>query len=366
MALSTSTTWKPLPGSVYKEFCMSLTNSIASATPNLVNAQWAFRNRIINGACNIAQRGSMAYLYATSGYSGPDRFTAGNNMPGTGEFTQSLSVVTYDEVEYFTVLQTVDTAVAAFTGNYSWTGIQQRIEGFNCYDLKGQQAVLSFVFYTNVTGTYSISIADGAAAYTYVAAFEATADVPVKVIIPVSMLPSTLTVLPNAEVGLYVSIGGLSGTAQPNMNAWEAGNYAMAAGATNWAMTAGNFIALSQLQLEAGTVATPFENRPIGTEFAMCQRYYQLGGGAWGAQNSTTTGYVEGQFMVPMRVTPTVTFPTSVEIYNGTNITATLSEPNLNNVTWIAMATFTASGAEGWAMSITNGSGATVLFSAEL
>jgi len=31
---------------------------------------------------------------------------------------------------------------------------------------------------------------------------------------------------------------------------------------------------VSQVQLEAGSVATPFEQRPIGTELALCQRYY--------------------------------------------------------------------------------------------
>lgn len=32
---------------------------------------------------------------------------------------------------------------------------------------------------------------------------------------------------------------------------------------------------VSLVQLEVGSVATPFENRPIGTELALCQRYYE-------------------------------------------------------------------------------------------
>jgi hypothetical protein len=37
---------------------------------------------------------------------------------------------------------------------------------------------------------------------------------------------------------------------------------------------------IAQVQLEEGTVATAFEQRPIGTELALCQRYYETGSGA--------------------------------------------------------------------------------------
>jgi hypothetical protein len=40
------------------------------------------------------------------------------------------------------------------------------------------------------------------------------------------------------------------------------------------AQTSGTWI-VSRVQLEPGTVATPFERRPIGTELALCQRYYE-------------------------------------------------------------------------------------------
>jgi len=82
---------------------------------------------------------------------------------------------------------------------------------------------------------------------------------------------------------------------------------------------------LSRPQLTPGTVATPFEARPIGTELALCQRYYQrnsstfAAGVAWPSTSSTyafsraynTSGSTNSvpifvQFPVQMRTPPTV------------------------------------------------------------
>jgi hypothetical protein len=38
--------------------------------------------------------------------------------------------------------------------------------------------------------------------------------------------------------------------------------------------TAGDFLYITDVQLEAGSTATDFERRPIGTELALCQRYF--------------------------------------------------------------------------------------------
>lgn len=53
------------------------------------------------------------------------------------------------------------------------------------------------------------------------------------------------------------------------------------AGVIDWAgsatrqITSGNYIEVANVQLEIGKVATPFEHRLYGEEFALCQRYYQ-------------------------------------------------------------------------------------------
>lgn len=40
-------------------------------------------------------------------------------------------------------------------------------------------------------------------------------------------------------------------------------------------MVVGHFVEFTQVQLELGKVATPFEHRSYGEELALCQRYYQ-------------------------------------------------------------------------------------------
>ena len=75
-----------------------------------------------------------------------------------------------------------------------------------------------------------------------------------------------------------------------------------------------------KIQLELGTVATSFEHRPIGTELALCQRYYQAlndippnGIGPVGiaqAQEATNL-IVYMPTKVSMRVPPTVGLPST-------------------------------------------------------
>jgi hypothetical protein len=63
----------------------------------------------------------------------------------------------------------------------------------------------------------------------------------------------------------------------PSVGAWVSGNYLSASGVINWTTTTNNQVMVTDVQLEAGAVATPFERRSYGQELVLCQRYYESG-----------------------------------------------------------------------------------------
>lgn len=68
----------------------------------------------------------------------------------------------------------------------------------------------------------------------------------------------------------------------------------------------GGWIDIAQVQLEEGTFATPFEQRPIGLELSLCQRYYCVV--RWDAQTPVAGSTVASiRYPVTMRAVPTDT-----------------------------------------------------------
>jgi hypothetical protein len=79
------------------------------------------------------------------------------------------------------------------------------------------------------------------------------------------------------------------------------------------------------VQLEKGSTATPFEQRPIGTELALCQRYYyRSGGGIYepygvGMAINTTMANILIRLPVTMRTSPSSIEHSAVGVADGYN-----------------------------------------------
>jgi hypothetical protein len=301
-----------------------MTNAVQTA----VAAYLAGRNRIINGACDIAQRGTSLTLATTAGvnaqsYGGPDRFFMQNSAGGS--FSQGQN--TLNALNISSILQApVSTAGISFAGTNLWAGIRQPIEGVHCYDLLYKPMIASFLFIAKLPGNYTFALADSAFTYSFVTSFNyAVADVGQRIVIPIPQPPAAANIPRNSAAGLHYQIGGLNrGTFQmaANPNAWVSGAFMSATGTVDWSTSTSNYICATEMQLEEGVIATKFDRRPFAQEFQLCQRYYQVTGAIMfsGATTSGIGYWTAIDFPVQMRSTPTIT---GVVLGGGANFPAT-------------------------------------------
>ena len=69
--------------------------------------------------------------------------------------------------------------------------------------------------------------------------------------------------------------------------------------------TLGDFLYITDVQLEPGTVATPFERRNIAQELVLCERYYyKMDGFNCAGYNLSGAGNIQTVSIPKMRVTP--------------------------------------------------------------
>ena len=89
---------------------------------------------------------------------------------------------------------------------------------------------------------------------------------------------------------------------------------------------------IAQVQLEEGSVATPFEQRPYGLELSLCQRYYETGDGAILCSSNTESmagTIVNQQFKAIKRITPTSTVTKISGTISGLSIGGSLHSMNI-------------------------------------
>jgi hypothetical protein len=287
------------------------------------------KNKIINGKLDIAQRGTSFAAVADAAYT-LDRWRFGNtsaavvtisqqaDSPPTAEFQNSLRVA----------VTTADTSIAA--GDF--LNIRQRIEGFNARDLIGRTFALSFWVRSSKTGVHCIAFFNGAHDRSYIAEYTVNAanTWENKTVTVSGGLITAGTWDWTNGTGLQVCWSLAAGpTFQAAAGAWQTGSFIATSAQVNCLDTIGNIFAITGVQLEVGSVATPFEHRPFGAELALAQRYfyksYDLGvspgaisspGALWTAAQATSNYLsIPRSFPVTMRAAPTVVIYSTL---NGT------------------------------------------------
>jgi len=278
-----------------------------------------FRNRIINGDMRIAQRGTSASLTFTNANLGSylcvDRWQIENQV-SSGSITQIQNALVASDTPFQQGFSNTTriTVTSPLTG-VSFFGPKQSIEGYNTADLRwgtsfGIPVTVSFWFRSNIPNGSVVCSAIRATSTTYVYPFTIiNSGGWQQVVYTVPPPPNGTTVLSNNSASSEIFIGGYSiNPVAPN--AWSGTWGYHIPGTFTWWQTAGNYIEFTGVQLEKGTVATPFEQRSYATELALCQRYYYqinsaisglYGSFGFGVQNGFNQVHFATQYPVTMR-----------------------------------------------------------------
>ena len=295
------------------------------------------RNIIINGAMNVAQRSaSVTGIGATSGYYTIDRYQIISGATA-GRFTMAQVADVHDGFANAMKLTctTADASIAA--GEYM--GIHYRIEGQDLQQIKkgtsdAEKVTISFYVKGNASATYMLEVKDSDNTRLNHNQFAVTTDW------------TRIEITLNADTtGAFTDDNGLS----LELSFWLHGGSTYTSGtytANTWAgqTNANRLVGISSffdstdrtffltgLQMEVGSVATPFEHRSYGEELALCERYFQVITDGDGFARNTTSALFGIKFQNQMRANPAFSQTASVlSITNGYAWDKTQSSVSVN------------------------------------
>jgi hypothetical protein len=330
---------------------VSVANGVASGSFAPVGS----RNRIINGDMRIDQRNAGAAVTTSSAFP-VDRFSVFNSTDGAFSAQQDSSAPAgfVNSVKW-----TTTTADGTLTTDQN-AAIFQRIEGTNISDLgwggaNAKTVTLSFWVRSSLTGTFGGSLKNSAANRSYPFTYTiSVVDTWEQKSVTIAGDTSG-TWLTTTGIGIQVFFGlGAGPDRSGTAGAWNSNNNNSATGAVSVIGTLNATFYITGIQLEAGSVATPFERRQFGQELALCQRYFlQMDLGAtravaYGATSSSTNFNASFPIPVSLRATPTVAFESTAPnvVYGGSSYAVT-AIGSVVSATNVVNANFTSSGMAG-------------------
>jgi hypothetical protein len=249
---------------------------------SFTNAPTGFRNIVINGDMQIAQRSTSVASITTSGYNTLDRWNI--NLSSLGTFTQSQSTDVPSGYGFANSLKMDCTTADASPAASDLLQLQQRFEGQNLQYLKKGTAnavslTLSFWVKSTKTGTFIAELNDTdntrSISKSYTVSVSNTWEFKT-----VTFAGDTTGAFTNDNALSLIAIFWLgcgtdftSGTLNTSWGATVNANRAV--GQVNIADSTANDFLITGIQLEAGTSATDFEFLPIDVSLGRCQRYFQ-------------------------------------------------------------------------------------------
>ena len=265
-------------------------SGIGITCANLNGGQFGRRNKVINGAMQIAQRSTSVASITSGNYYVCDRWRLGYGTAGTWTLSQST-----DTPDNFGKSLKMD-CTAANTSLSVGSNLQliQYFEGQDLQDVaKGtssaKEITVSFYVKTNKTGTYVVELMDHDNSNRHCSKSYTVSDTNWNRYTLTFPADTTGALDDDAnksfEVGFWLVAGGTFQGSSLRQTWGTLSQGSRAVGQVNLADSTSNEWYLTGVQLEVGSQATAFEYHSFGEELALCQRYYET---------SYPTGYSAG------------------------------------------------------------------------
>lgn len=303
---------------------------LVSLRNEIYNANVGFKNYIINGNFDVWQYGTSQ---TSNGYASDDRWYNSN-----GGSTKTHSKVACSDAEraLFNASNFSRTSVASVVGTNNKALKTQLIEDVT--RLAGKTITISFWAKADTAKNIAIELVQGFG--TGGAPSAQVVGIGVQLVaLTTTWQKKTITVSIPSAIGKTLGTDGVH-TSYTELYFWFEAGSAYNARTASLGQQSGTFD-IAQVQIEEGSVATPFENRPYGLELSLCQRYYETSynNGQYAGQASTTISAVWWMpsstkillnipFKVQKRVTPTVNYysPQTGAVGNCFNTTGAVDQ----------------------------------------
>ena len=306
------------------------THSDGTCTAKLTSvggAGLSHRNIIINGAMNVAQRGTSASNAGDVAARSVDRFFAGNPSASA---VQTASQEVDGPAGFYNSLKVTCTTALASYGTSAQSKIEYRIEGLDLAHVllgtsNAQTLSVSFYVKSNKTGNSAIGLINQNNDRSFVHQYTiASANTWQRVSFKV-VGDTTGTWNKDTSVGMRMRWGTFGTDYQTGtFDAWQAGQkMATSNSPINFNSATGDYIQITGVQVELGDTATSFEFRSYGEELARCERYFQTGRASIGSAYNGFGGNVVHStyigFNTKMRAQPSISFGTNHTSNNVSN-----------------------------------------------
>ena len=299
--------------------------------------QLSHRNLIINGAMQVAQRGT-SYTYSSGNaiYTTVDRFTQayyGSWGSNHSEITQET-----DAPDGFIYSQKIKALLSQDYSSVLGSWIQYSFENQDIQALQNGNGVKDFTvslwLKSNKTGNVTISVEGQSYSYSTYVSISSAATWEYKT---VTFSATTLGVgidytgdPTGDDFRLKVGLGSNGSWLVDVDDQWNdksTNRGVLSPQQTNFQAAINDYLQITGVQLEVGSEATPFEHRSYGDELARCQRYYQVlidnanGQRAVAAGRANSTSSIEFQLPLTVGMRDITSLPQSnmgtIYLYSG-------------------------------------------------